>query len=264
MLAYIYCNMPSHSKKQQRFFQAVRHAKNDPSYGDERIRKVADSMGSKDIDDFAKQLAELRTKKALLGILKDIVEPMYLQEDEGKTGDTSVNPVTKTFHVNEEWAGYVKRYIGQPLLPKEVEALHNYKEQQPTTLNRTEVWYNTSDDFDGNKTTVIKKLKDGAQFSFTAFQKHEAIQDDSSQQSQSPDMGVPPLQELAPAPAATGVPPLTNPLNGAPATSPDPSQQQNQQQQKKKDDIIVTKSILFKDEVSGAGILISFLKKLDL
>jgi hypothetical protein len=242
--------MPSKSERQQRFFKAVQHAKHDPNYGDARLRKVASSMSAKDINDFANQLAELRTKKAMLGILKDIVEPMYLQEEEGITGQTPVDPVTTTFHVEAPWDKYVKAYVGQPLLPKEVDAIHNYKEKQPTTIARTEVWYNTSDAMSGNKTTVIKKMKDGAQFSFNAFQKEDSVQKDAADQQSEPAAPMnplPPMNQTAPV--------------GNPGENPE---QQNQKNEEQKNDIIVTKSILFKDEIQGAGILISFLKELDL
>jgi hypothetical protein len=249
--------MPSISKKQKHFFQAVKHAKNDPNYGDARLRKVADSMGEKDIDDFANRLAELKTKKALLGILKDIVEPMYLEEsDEGETGATSVDPVTKTFHISVQWDKYVKSFVGQPLSPKETEAVHNLKEKEPTTINRTEIWYNTSDDMNGNKTTVIKKMKDGGQFSWNAFQKQESLAKDSAQQGQNEPMASS-LMEFGENP----LPPMNQTPPGN--TTPEPGQDQ-QDQQNQKDDVIVTKSILFKDEIRGAGILISFLKELDL
>ena len=148
--------MPSETPKQQRFFQAVKRAKHDPSYGDERLRKVASSMTDKDIDDFASSIAELRIKKAVLGILKDIREPMYLQEDETE-GQT--NPIAKTFKVQDDFATYIKKYVGQPLAPKELEAIRTYKEQggtEPTKVERTEIWYETTDEFNNSQTVVRK------------------------------------------------------------------------------------------------------------
>src|SRR5208283_5974055 len=150
--------MPSKSIKQQHFFKAVKHAKHDPDYGDARIRKVASSMSDSDIDDFANSLAELKIKKAVLSILKDIREPMYL--DEVGEEPTSINPVATTFHIKEEWATYIKPYVGQPFTPKEVDALGNFKEKQPITTARTEIWYKTTDTFGISHITVIKKMKD--------------------------------------------------------------------------------------------------------
>ena len=96
---------------------------------------------------------------------------MYLQE----VGEepTSINPVATTFHVKEEWATYIKPYVGQPFTPKELDALGNFKEKQPITTARTEIWYKTTDTFGISHITVIKKMKDSGQFSFTSFQKQE-------------------------------------------------------------------------------------------
>lgn len=241
--------MPSTSKRQQRFFQAVKHAKNNPNYGDKRLRHVANSMSSGDIDKFANHLAELKVKKAILSVLKDIADPMYLNEDEGITGDTSVDPVANTFHVQQNWAKYIKPYVGQPFSQKDIEAIHNFKEKQPTTIARTEVWYKTTDSFGSSHTTVIKKMKDSGQLSFTAFQKIEKVGDEKSQeQGQDVDSGL-----NAGQPTQPGV-----------TAEPDANQQQQAKEESDKNDIIVTKSILFTDEIKGAGILIDFLKKLDL
>ncbi len=231
--------MPSSTPKQQRFFQAVKRAKHDPSYGDKRLQKVAASMTDKDIDDFAGSIAELRHKKTLLGILKDIVEPMYLEEAE----ESKVNPISKEFHVKEDFDQYIKRYIGQPLSPKEMEAISTFKEVKPSRIERTEIWYENTDEFKNSTTTVVKKMKDGNQFSFNAFTKHESANPADQQADETPPAG--PEQSTEPgAPEAAGVeaPPM----------------------EEEKDDIVVSKSPLFKDEIEGGAILVEFLKKLDL
>ena len=96
---------------------------------------------------------------------------MYL--DEVGEEPTSINPVATTFHIKEEWATYIKPYVGQPFTTKELDALGNFKEKQPITTARTEIWYKTTDTFGISHITVIKKMKDSGQFSFTAFQKQE-------------------------------------------------------------------------------------------
>ena len=238
--------MPARSEKQRRFFQAVKGAKHNPN-APEHLKKVAGSMRDKDIDDFIKCESDLKIKKAMLSVLKDVVEPMYLNEgDEGLTGATSVEPVSTTFNLKDVWATYIKRYVGQPFSPKEIEALGNFKEKQPTTTARTEIWFKTSDDFGISKTCVIKKMKDSGQFSYSAFQKQEKIMPDDQkaaeqQPKQEPQQPESPMGDVQPTP---------------------PSQQPKDESDK--EDIIVTKSILFKDDIKGAGILVSFLKKLDL
>jgi hypothetical protein len=44
--------MPSVSKKQFRFMQAVKKAKEDPSYGSGKVKKAAKSMSKQDVEDF--------------------------------------------------------------------------------------------------------------------------------------------------------------------------------------------------------------------
>jgi len=245
--------MPAKSEKQRRFFQAVKGAKHNP-HAPANLRKVANSMSEKDIDDFIKNESELKTKKAILSVLKDIVEPMYLEESD--EGQQDIEPVTNTFHVKADWATYIKPYIGQPFSPKELEALDNFKEKQPSSIKRTEIWFNTTDTFQISKTTVIRKMKDSGPFSYTAFQKQERptpdeekAADDQSSMDSSMNAGGP--TEM----------PQGNPPPGSPTP---PEQSQAKQEEAEKDDIIVTKSVLFKDDIKGAAILIEFLKKLDL
>jgi hypothetical protein len=259
--------MPSKSLNQQEFFKKVRHAKHDPDYGSAYVRKVANSMSDSDIDDFANSLSELKTKKAVLSILKDIREPMYL--DEVGEESTSIDPVSTTFHVKEEWATYIKPYIGQPFSPRELAALDNFKEKKPTTTARTEIWYKTTDPFGTSHVTVIKKMKDSGQFSFTAFQKHDRpISDEEKkkkEQEKQMATGLGGTEAGLGSAGGLGGPP-TFPQGAVPPGSPIPPAAEPEQQEKEeeKEDIIVTKSILFKDDIKGAAILVEFLKKLDL
>lgn len=252
--------MPSKSEKQQRFFQAVRAVQRGEPSSSPYVNKVAHTISASDAEDFAKSIAELKIKKAVLSVLKDIREPMYLNE-EGEDQE-GIDPVANTFHVKEDWAKYIKPYVGQPLSPKEHEALGNFKEKQPTTVARTEIWYKTTDSFGISHTTVIRKMKDSGQFSFIAFQKQERPQpDDEKDKEQSMNAGEPdiagglggPEPDQPPGPEGSAVP-------GGP-TPPAPEQKPEEEE---KDDIIVTKSVLFKDDIKGAAILVEFLKKLDL
>ena len=261
--------MPSKTERQRRFFSAVKHAKHDPDYGDARVRKVASSMSDSDIDDFANSLAELKIKKAVLSILKDIREPMYL--DEVGEEPTQINPVATTFHVKEEWATYIKPYVGQPFTPKELDALGNFKDKQPITTARTEIWYKTADPFGISHITVIKKMKDSGQFSFTAFQKQEKPEtpEEKKKKEQEKQMNAGgalgnTTTPIGGSPELGGPPEI--PQGAAPPGSPNPPAENPEQQKKEeeKDDIIITKSVLFKDDIKGAAILVEFLKKLDL
>lgn len=272
--------MPSKTPKQQEFFRKVVDVQRGGTSPSSYVTKVANSISKEDAQHFANALSEkvdLKTKKAVVAVLKDIREPMYLNE-EGEETDT-IDAVATTFHKKEEWAKYIRMYVGQPLSPKEVESLGNFKEKRPTKIARTEIWYNTSDSFGVSRTTVIKKMKDSGQFSFVSFQKQERVEPEQEKQPElgggemgglSPDLGLPPAAGAGPTPMGTTTAPIgeaTPPTGNEPVTTSTgtvPSPEQKEKEEEEKEDIIVTKSILFKDEIKGAAILIEFLKKLNL
>lgn len=252
--------MPSETSKQQRFFKAVLRAKDDPNYGDKRLRKVADSMTRSDIEDFAKSIAELKVKKAMLAILKDVREPMYLEEDEK---DTNIQPIAdqQTIEDNVDWATYIKQYIGQPFSPKELEAVNTFKSEtgkSPTNLitgRVVELWYRGTNNMNQSYTTVIKKLKDGSQFSYNAFSKYDKSPQEKEQNKN--------MKEKPPMGGDMGA------LGGVPegpgqATSPSVEEPAQEKEEERDYTIVLTKSILFNDDIKGGAILAEFLKKLDL
>lgn len=236
--------MPSSSEKQRRFFglvRAIQKGDKSASGASPAARKVAKSISAKDASDFASSKAESKTKKAVLEMLKNSQEPMYLEEQE-------TNPITKTFTVKDDFERYVAKYIGQPFSPKELEAVDNFQDVKPTKIERAAIRYESTDAFQNTTTTIVKKMKDGGKFSFNAFTKHSKVEPEPEQ----PE-SLEPTDANAPAEPA-GLPALQewlNELDAAPMEEP-------------KEDIIVTKSTLFDDEVKGAAILAEFLKKLDL
>jgi hypothetical protein len=233
--------MPSSSEKQRRFFGLVRAVQKGEKPSSEvgpEVRKVAGSISSKDAGDFAKSVVELKTKKAVLEMLKDIREPMYLNEAE-------TNPVAKTFTVKDDFERYAKRYVGQPFAPKELEALDTFQETKPTKIDRIEIRYETTDEFQNTTSTILKKMKDSGQFCFTAFTKHTKVEPEEDPEPDQPE-------SLEPTDA------------NAPPEMPMKEQQDPAPMDEPKEDIIVTKSTLFNDEIKGAAVLAEFLKKLDL
>jgi hypothetical protein len=276
--------MPSKSPKQQQFFKDVVAVQNGGKSPSSYVTKVANQVNPVHARHFANALSEkvdLRDKKAIVAMLKDIVEPMYLNEEDEE--QDTMDAVATTFHKKEVWAKYVRMYVGQPLSPKEVESLGNFKEKKPTKIARTEIWYNTTDSFGSSHTSVIKKMKDSGQFSFIAFQKQERVEPDKEEKPGAEDLGGGGLPDLGGMPmggaeqpmggttpiAPIGEltePPTTNDPAASTTTSTGdvPSPDEKQSQEEEKDDIIVTKSILFKDEIKGAAILVEFLKKLNL
>lgn len=270
--------MPSKSSKQKALFQkvvAVQRGEPSPS---SYVTKVANSIGKEDAKHFANALSEkvdLKTKKAIVAVLKDIREPMYLNEEDEE--QDTIDAVATSFHKKEVWSKYIRMYIGQPLAPKEIESLGNFKEKKPTNIARTEIWYNTTGFAAGaSRTTVIKKMKDSGQFSFVAFTKQERVESDKEKEEPGvgdmggapPDLGLPPITGTEP--MGTPIAPIgevniSMPSNSTTtSTGTVPSPEQKKKEEEEKDDIIITKSILFKDEIKGAAILIEFLKKLNL
>lgn len=286
--------MPSSSKRQQAFFSAVKNAKHNPNYGNSHLHKVADSMTDSDIDNFTKLKAELKIKKAILSVLKDCREPMYLQE-----GESDV--IVKEFNVEGKFEEYAKRFLGQRLSEKEMEAFNTYQDKKPTKIESNQVRYETTDEFKNSTTTVIKKLREGAEFVFVAFTKYSKTEKPQSDQLNQPSglsghadlsgmNAAPPmfehldgnkfkLNELAPTPTLGGTDPLADlqqPPTGTPTptnvgpmttTAPMTGTPKSSDQKKKEmgiDDILIRKSSTFKDEIKGGAILAEFLKKLNL
>lgn len=274
------------TSKRQQFFKEVLAVQSGGKSSSPHINKIANQINPEHAKHYADSMPEkvdLRDKKAIVAMIKDIREPMYLNEEGEEQEATDV--VAGTFHKKEVWAKYVRMYVGQPLSPKEVESLGNFKEKKPTKIARTEIWYNTTDSFGSSHTSVIKKMKDSGQFSFVSFQKQERVEPDKEEEPGAdedtggelgglPDLGgtsagtepmgtpIAPIGELAMPPQAP--PTDTTDTSTTTSTGTVPSPDEKKSQEEEKDDIIVTKSILFKDEIKGAAILVEFLKKLNL
>lgn len=216
--------MPSKSKKQRRFFgmiSGIQSGKIHPSQVSTTMRKAAKKISRKDVNDFAKTSEKglpYKIKKEIVSILKELQEPMYLNEDEGK------EPVATTFNQQGDYEQYIKKFIGSPFLPKELDSIHNYKEVKPTKIDKNEIRYETTDDFGSGTTSVIKKLKDGQGFVYTAFTKYSQAQKPEPEQS--------------------------------PESEPSTKKEDNT--------IVITKSQSFNEEIEGASILSNFIKKIDL
>ena len=271
--------MPKKSLKRQQFFKEVLAVQNGGKSLSPHVNKAANQINPEHAKHYANSMSDkvdLRDKKAIVAMLKDIVEPMYLNEEDEEQNMMDV--VSTTFHKKEIWSKYVRMYVGQPLSPKEIESLGNFKEKKPTKIARTEIWYNTTDSFGSSHTSVIKKMKDSGQFSFIAFQKQERVEPDKEEESGAenlgglPDLGgtelplggTTPMAPIGEQSVPPQTPPPTDDTSTTTSTGTVPSPDEKKSQEEEKDDIIVTKSILFKDEIKGAAILVEFLKKLNL
>lgn len=213
--------MPAKSEKQRRFFGLVRGVQSgdvSPDKVSSHVKKVAKDISAKDASDFAKGVANEESKKKMLDFLKELKMPQPINEEE-------INPIAKQFTVKDDYEKYIKRYVGQPFLPKELEALTNFKESKPSKITRTDIRFDTTDEFNNNTSAVIKKMKDSGKFSYTAFIKHTKANPDENPEQ-------PPTDQL--------------------------------DQTGEREDITVAKSTLFSDEIEGASILTEFLKKIDI
>jgi len=178
--------MPSVSRSQRRFFGLVRKLQKGeihPSKVSPEVRKATKSISPKDAEDFASTSEKdlpFKVKKEILAVLKEIRKPMMLNEEE-------TNPVAKSFTQKGKYEDYIKRFVGMPMSPKELEAINNHKEIKPVKTDRNEIRYETTDDFGNNTTTVIKKLREGNQFVFTSFSKYAQLKAKDPAQSQEMD-----------------------------------------------------------------------------
>lgn len=289
--------MPSKSERQQRFFglvRAVQKGETPSSKVGPGVKKVAQSISAKDAGDFAKSVAELKVKKAVLAVLKDCRDPMYLEEGEADV-------VAKEFYVEGKYEEYVKRYLGERFSEKELEAVNTFQDAKPTKIESSQIRYETTDAFKNSTTTIIKKLREGADFVYVAFIKvsktekpgqetppggeagglgggpssmFEVKRKDPQIYLNYPEPSKPflmeqgPMDPLAPtSPMPAGMPPIPPPPSPT-ATAPMTGQSTKSPDQRKKelgiDDIEIKKSTTFKDDIKGGAILAEFLQKLNL
>jgi len=179
-------------------------------------------------------------------------------EDEFTSGATERNVVAKTFDTKADFDSYVNQRRGIEMTPKEQQAILGWKQAKPTQQDRFFVKYETTDDFGNNDTTVIKKLKDGNQFTWTAFSKHETAEEEGKPEGEEE----PSMNEAAP--TAPTQPAQSTPSN-QPAPAPAPAQPAPEDNEVTVEDPIrITKTITFADDSQGANILGDFLRKLDI
>jgi len=247
--------MPAKSQQQRKFFglvRAVQKGEKKPSDVSRSLRKAAKKISPKSAEDFASTKEKglsLKLKMEMLGLLKEFQEPTVIQEGQA-------NPIAKEFTAKGNYNTYIDKFVGQPLSMKELESINNYSEVKPKPLQKTkppgnsnqeenavrEITYETSDQFNNNTTTTIKKLREGSamQYSYTAFTKYTQTKPEDT----------PPDQLPTP--------------EQAPMAEAEQPVQDTQVEKPAEDDIIVAKSIAFADDIGGSKILADFLRKLDL
>jgi hypothetical protein len=195
--------MPAKSEKQRRFFylvKAVQKGKVSPKRVGSKVSKAASSMSAKDVDDFThgKNLPKKKLEE-IVEMLKNLsvsdenpafqdpvtdlrtgdvnqntgmspLEPMALESQMDDPNQTEQNPVAKTFNQTGNFEEYIGKFSGLELKPKEIESVTNYTNAQPTKMDNFLIRYESSDEFNNNTITVIKKLREGTDLVFTVFQ----------------------------------------------------------------------------------------------
>ena len=202
----------------------------------------------------AKECLNEEGKKKLLRALR-----LYKELQDPVTEDAMDRPernvVAKTFDTKADFDSYVNQRRGIEMTSKEQQAILNYREAKPTQRDRFFVKFETTDDFGNNDTTVIKKLKEGNQFCWTAFSKHETAEEEGKPEGSDEE---PSLDEAAPMAPAQATP--TTPSN-VPQPPPEPAEDEEMTVD---DPIRITKTITFTDDTEGSNVLADFLQKLDL
>lgn len=186
--------MPSKSEKQRRFMWLVhglQKGKLSPKKVGGKVAKAAHSMSSSDVNDFLMECmglkeCNLNAKSRLLKVLKELQEPMNLEEDDMDTSSQNVISSIKTFHGDFEKT--IKMYRGYELSAQENQAIQNFDRVKPVEHNKFLVKYSKSDDFGNTTTIIIKKLQDksSGKFVYTALIKNRSGNDDLESSEESP------------------------------------------------------------------------------
>lgn len=234
------------------------------------IKKLKRTMTLEQKKRVLKSLKLLREQDGNIGGTTDIVNADNLQVNEDEYTarvQPERNAVAKTFDTEADFDSYVGQRRGIEMTQKELQAILGYRQVKPTHQDKFSVEFESTDEFGKNSTTVVKKLRDGNQFCFTAFSKHE----DANEEGKPKGSEDPSLNELSPTPSAKSIPSGTpqvkpsQPKKPAPAPfkpQAAPTEPKGNEEVTVYDPIRITKSTTFVDD--GSNILGDFLLKLDI
>lgn len=194
----------------------------------------------------------------------DIANPDNLMSEDGFTSETNpeTNIIAKTFDTKGDFDSYVNQRRGIEMTSKDQQAILGYKKAKPNQQDKFFVKYESTDPFGNNNTTVIKKLKEGNQFCWTAFTKHENAdeKENPSDKNNSNEKDEFPMKEadFNNNNVTKSIPPsfTNNNIN---------NNSNNSDQDIIVDDPIrITKTTTFTDDSNGSNILGDFLQTLEL
>lgn len=267
----IFIDMPSSTTKQAntaKLAGAVKAGKFPKSKAGPAVKSMA-KMPMKTLKHFMKVKESMTEdqKKRLLTALKSLKETFGnpLSQTTGNVGGetdivnadnlvaedvpeaTERNVVAKTFDTEGDFDSYVNQHRGIEMTSKEQQAVLGYKNAKPTQQDKFFVKYETTDAFGTNDTTVIKKLKEGNQFCWTAFSKHQNSEDEGK-----PEGAEGEDHEQTP-----------EPKEGGPEEKGGGLTEQDDSSVTVNDKIRITKTITFLNDIEGAGVLGDFLRVLE-
>lgn len=131
------------------------------------------TLPSKDLKLFVrciKELTSLRTGDINQNVGTNPTEPTTLENQLDDPNQTEQNPIAKTFNQTGNFEEYIGKFSGLELKPKELESITNYTNAKPTKMDKFLIRYESSDEFNNNTLTVVKKLREGTDLVFTVFQ----------------------------------------------------------------------------------------------
>lgn len=135
------------------------------------IAKTFDTKA--DFDSYINQRRGLEiTQKEIQSIVTELATP---PQDSGGETEVTVDDtirITKTITFVDENEG--ANILADLLIKLELQ------DQKPTETTRYYIKYETTDSFGNNNSTVIKKLKEGGQFCWTAFSKYERAEEEGN------------------------------------------------------------------------------------
>ncbi len=174
--------------------------------------------------------------------------------------------VAKTFDTTAPFDPFVNQHRGIEMTPKEQQAIIGYDSVKPTQRDRFSVKFEKTDDFGTNDTTVVKKLKDGQQFCWTAFTTHSSAEElGQPEKPEAKPQEQPQKQKTQPQPSPQK-PQAAPPQQAAQGSKPSTKQSTIAEQDAVPggDKIRIIKSTTFLNDTDGANILGDFLRTLDL
>lgn len=135
------------------------------------IAKTFDTKS--DFDSYVNQRRGIEiTSKEVQSIVSELADPSQNSGGENEITDDDTIRITKTITFVAENEG--ANILADLLIKLELQ------DQKPTETTRYYIKYEATDEFGNNNTTVIKKLKEGNQFCWTAFSKYERAEEEGN------------------------------------------------------------------------------------